>query len=465
MARLPSTLRLLLIAAVFCALFFGRGPSNVAAGGLTVNTTTDAVDANPGADGCATAAADCSLRAAIQEANATGGSVSINVPAGTYNLTVADGDGSVDLDVGGADSITTNGAGAGVTIIDAGDLGRVLDVDLDVTDFAGIANVTIRNGSATGGTGDGGGIRHADGQLQLSNVALEDNAAPNATLGGGGLYSASGSVTIANSTISGNSAGGAAAGGGGLTNAGGMVALTNVTMSGNSSAKGGAVYNSGGAVSSNNVTISANTSANGIVFSENGDVTFRNTIVGLNTGTNCVEGTDGAFFSTGHNIISDASCPTTAEGDQANTDPLLGPLANNGGGTLTHELLDLSPAIDTGDDLGCAQTDQRGIDRPQGAHCDIGAFEVEVPIAQGDVDCSQGVDAVDALKVLRFAAGLSVTQTEPCPDLPSPVAGFPLGDVDCSGLVNAVDALKILRHNAALSVTQTEPCTDIGQGL
>ena len=79
----------------------------------------------------------------------------------------------------------------------------------------------------------------------------------------------------------------------------------------------------------------------------------------------------------------------------------------------------------------------------------------------GDVDCSSGVDAVDALKVLRHVAGLPVSQNEPCPDIGSSVASV-FGDVDCSSSVDAVDALKVLRHVAGLSVSQNEPCPDIG---
>ena len=56
-------------------------------------------------------------------------------------------------------------------------------------------------------------------------------------------------------------------------------------------------------------------------------------------------------------------------------EPLLGALADNGGPTLTHALLTGSPAIDAGNDAACPATDQRGVTRPQGAHCDIGSYE------------------------------------------------------------------------------------------
>ena len=79
----------------------------------------------------------------------------------------------------------------------------------------------------------------------------------------------------------------------------------------------------------------------------------------------------------------------------------------------------------------------------------------------GDVDCNASVDAVDSLKVLRYVAGLSVSQTEPCPDIGSAVPPV-FGDADCNASVDAVDSLKLLRYVAGLSVSQTEPCPDIG---
>jgi len=82
----------------------------------------------------------------------------------------------------------------------------------------------------------------------------------------------------------------------------------------------------------------------------------------------------------------------------------------------------------------------------------------------GDVDCSNVVNSVDSLKILRQNAGLSVSQSEPCTDLLTLLAlGELQGDVDCSNAVNSVDSLKILRFGAGLSVAQTQPCPLIGQ--
>ena len=69
------------------------------------------------------------------------------------------------------------------------------------------------------------------------------------------------------------------------------------------------------------------------------------------------------------------TCGLSDTSDQPNTDPLLGPLADNGGDTLTHALLDDSPAIDQGVCVAGIDTDQRGVSRPQSTTCDIGAFE------------------------------------------------------------------------------------------
>jgi hypothetical protein len=92
-------------------------------------------------------------------------------------------------------------------------------------------------------------------------------------------------------------------------------------------------------------------------------------------------------------------------------------------------------------------------------------------LIQGDVDCSGGgtpVNSIDALKVLRYSAGLPVTQEPGCVQIGT-LIGQVFGDVDCGGVVNSIDALKVLRFSAGLPVTQVGPepdsCTDIGQQL
>ncbi len=92
----------------------------------------------------------------------------------------------------------------------------------------------------------------------------------------------------------------------------------------------------------------------------------------------------GTLTSQGFNIVSTPNCTIT--GPFSQVDPLLGPLQNNGGPTLTHALLSGSPAIDAGETPNCTDnlgapiaTDQRGLQRPANGgislRCDIGAFE------------------------------------------------------------------------------------------
>jgi hypothetical protein len=108
-------------------------------------------------------------------------------------------------------------------------------------------------------------------------------------------------------------------------------------------------------------------------------LTLTNTIITGNHWYACekfASGTTGNVVSGGHNIVQDDSCNPTAT-DVIVGDAQIGPLADNGGPTLTHALSPGSPAIDAGDDAACSATDQRGITRPQGAHCDIGSYEAQ----------------------------------------------------------------------------------------
>lgn len=113
-----------------------------------------------------------------------------------------------------------------------------------------------------------------------------------------------------------------------------------------------------------------------------------------------------------------------------------------------------SRVVGAGDPV-CGSTEPTSTPEPSGTPTDKEGV-------QGDVDCDIDVDSVDALKDLRHVAALSVSQTEPCPNIETQTGTQLWGDVDCDGDVDSVDALKILRHVAALSVSQTEPCTDIG---
>jgi hypothetical protein len=103
-----------------------------------------------------------------------------------------------------------------------------------------------------------------------------------------------------------------------------------------------------------------------------GSITLHNTIISNSpVGGNC----SGIMTSQGYNLDSGNTCGLAGSTDLSNTDPKIGPLQDNGGPTFTHALLSGSPAIDQGDNTNCPATDQRGVSRPKGSSCDIGAYE------------------------------------------------------------------------------------------
>jgi outer membrane protein assembly factor BamB len=209
---------------------------------------------------------------------------------------------------------------------------------------------------------------------------------------GGGLYNYAGMATILNSTFSGNSVNSEWYGGGGGIYNSGTMTVVNSTFSGNTASNsswgdlsgrdGGAVYNNG-TMTVVNSTFSGNSSidafGSGGAIYNNGLLNLKNSILANSTGYgDCY--TTVALASNLHNLIeSGYTCGTPF----SSSDPGLGPLTDNGGFTKTFAVPMSSPAFDAGDDATCATApvnnlDQRGVARPQGAHCDIGAFELEV---------------------------------------------------------------------------------------
>ena len=251
---------------------------------------------------------------------------------------------------------------------------------LTVTDTSLSVNTASGGSSATGG-----GIHNASGSLKIVNSTLVGNSASsNGSASGGGLFVKSGFVQALNSTFSGNLAnGGTSAVGGGLDNtADGVVQLINSTFTGNLAMGSGATQ--GGGIHSTSTTKLINT------------IVAGNSVLG---GTNPV-GPDvrGLFSSQGSNLIGiingvffpTFSNPFDLVGTSANPlDPLLGPLAYNGGLTPTHALLSGSPAINYGNNCvltnNCSgltfkellTTDQRGPGFPRQLNgtVDIGAYE------------------------------------------------------------------------------------------
>jgi hypothetical protein len=227
----------------------------------------------------------------------------------------------------------------------------------------------------------GGGIYNGDGAtLNLIDSSVTDN---HAAWSGGGVYSFFNTTTnIVRSTISGNVSNDV---GGGIRSLGNMT-ITNSTLSGNTSTgwHGGAIFHTDGAMEILNSTIANNIGpdyAPSAVFigsfnSAVPSLKLRNTIITGNHWYACEQHAAGTVTLTsgGHNLIQDGSCSPVGS-DLILPDANIGALASNGGPTATHALLAGSPAIDAADDAACPGTDQRGVTRPQGAHCDIGAYE------------------------------------------------------------------------------------------
>jgi hypothetical protein len=113
-----------------------------------------------------------------------------------------------------------------------------------------------------------------------------------------------------------------------------------------------------------------------------------------------------------------------------------------------------------GDSIPDAVDNCRSVSNPDQTDADgDGAGNACEAAGSGNVDCDLVISSIDALKILRFRAGLSVTQNEPCLDIGLVLATARLhGDVDCNFFINSIDALKILRAVAGLSVAKPPTC-------
>jgi CSLREA domain-containing protein len=349
--------RLILAVLVLLTMLL-TGTSPALAAGLTVTTLDDELNA----DG------DCSLREAITAANtdiavdastAGAGADSISVPAGTITL------GSELPAV--STTLTITGNGAANTILQA-------NANPDTATYRVLLVTPSGNLTLEGLT-----VRHGRCDFSCSLDPIR----------GGAIYNDSGTLIVANSTFSGNSA----SAGGAISNVGGTLTVSNSTFSGNSANSGGVLGNNGIATVTNSTFSGNSASSAGVIVNDTGiNNTFhlRNTIIANSlSGGDCTTPPDTNI----NNLIEDGSCSPALSGD-----PNLGPLQDNGGPTHTMALLSGSPAIDAGDDTSCPATDQRGITRPQGPHCDIGAFEVEV---QSIYDFSGFFSPVDNLPTLN----------------------------------------------------------------
>src|SRR5438874_943678 len=347
---------------------------------FVVNSTGDGDDAFPGDGQCETAVGNgvCTLRAAIEEANAHvgGDGISFSIPtsqpycdAATVACTIYPTKALPDV----SDSVNINGPGtAKLNVVNiTGVKFRVFNVtssgtvsfsNLTIgnvnpfgdrslgggiqnasTGTVNISNCTITDNTATGNTvsDNGGGIRNGAGTVNVTNSTISGNTASGAVFGGlgGGIYNDSGTVNVSNSTIAFNQAvipsgSGGITLGGGICNNKGTIVVTNSTLKRNGADHGGGIFNStnsngpsNGVVNVTGSTFVANCASydGGGISSFSGTVNVKSTIIASNLGgiSSSTESPDvsGAFTSHGFNLIGkkDGSSGFTAATDKKGT--------------------------------------------------------------------------------------------------------------------------------------------------
>lgn len=227
----------------------------------------------------------------------------------------------------------------------------------------------------------GGGLSAtASGTITVRDTTVQGNQAVNQV--GGALFGSNGpSIDVRASTFADNLVFGTAGTGGGVVFIGtAPVTVTNATVSGNwAQTTGAGLLTSGNAVVVASSTFFGNVggAAGAAIATTGGSVGVRGTVVGAGPFPSCA----GALASEGDNLDQDGSCGLAGPGDRSGLDPELGPLADNGGPTPTHEPLGTSPLVDAFGGNACPATDQRGVARPTDgngdgtASCDVGAVE------------------------------------------------------------------------------------------
>lgn len=325
-----------------------------------------------------------SLREAILLANQLGAySNNIVLGAGTYVLSLAGASEDLamtgDLDIHG--TVCIRGVDATDTIIEGSGLDRVFHISTNATAY--MQDVTVRGGASQ----QGGGLCNL-GNLILNRCSIVDNAV---TAYGGGIAQQGGVLLVRNSTIAGNTAGGP--GGGGVDIWRGVAELRNTTISQNNSQQGGGIYRLDGDLQILFCTIAGNKakSDGGGIFSKAsiGMLYMGNTLVSDNSAQKSAD-LSGPVTSQGYNFIGNTNGGSGfISTDMLGGDPMLLPLAYNGGSTRTHALRGNSPLINRGNpqsSLNDDETDQRCETylRKRGVRVDVGAFEYFNPDEDGD---------------------------------------------------------------------------------
>jgi len=376
---------------------------------------------------CTSAPNDCSLRGAINDANATSGvtitfdsSVFTSAATGTITLSADLPEITANMDISGLgrDQVIVDGANShrpftinasatvnlsGMTVTHGSSSfggGLYNEGTLKVSDSAvssntgnsggGIYNlfgtVTVNDSTLDGNTAlsSGGGIVALSGTLTVTNSTLDGGSATNF---GGGIYAFSSTLTVTDSILSANSANDGA---GGIYSGSSTVKVINSTLSGNSATNsGGGIFNGdSSALTVINSTLAENTASSnqggGIyITSASTSATLNNSIVAGNTGGDCA---NASTLNAQNTLIQDGTCITVGVNGNLSGDPLLSALADNGGATQTMALQPGSPAINAGDNSLAIDAssnplvhDQRGSGyaRIFGGTVDMGAYELQ----------------------------------------------------------------------------------------
>ena len=390
----------ILVILVFLAGMLPAVPARAAvASTFTVNTFDD-----PLSPSCPTI---CSLREAIDQANAAPGSTVV-LPPGIYNVWRRQIDISADMTINGQESI-----------LDAGNLSRLLSITSNVT----INDLTFRSGTSLAGSAIN--FSASGKTLTLNNTEFQYNTA---TGGDGGAIYSTGHLVIHQSLFDNNSV----TGSGGAIYSTGSLTMDNTTLSANrATMDGGAIVINTGTATLTNDTIAfnkADTDLNntgnggGLSITAGATVTLIDTILSNNadlSGIILYPDCAGDVTVTSHNnlLTSGDGCVgiTSSVTNQVGVDPGLKPLDYNGGPLRTHAIDGTSLAADKG--AGCAVLDQRGLVRPP-TICDIGAYEFKLPFQvnspadSADADLND-TDCLDLTGHCTLRAALQQADAEP----------------------------------------------------
>ncbi|MEM1081812.1 MAG: choice-of-anchor D domain-containing protein, partial [Pseudomonadota bacterium] len=354
----------------------------VAAADFIVNSSpADTVNANPGNGLCADSAGNCSLRAALEEAAALGGSRSIALSSSLYRLDL----GALQIQ----SPVEIIGLGIGQTEI-------ISDTNQPIFQVAAGGALTLQRLSLTGTQSSGldGGLITNRGTVLIEDALLQNGR----SVIGGAIWNDGGVLTVRRSALIDNRAVDGGGTGGAIFN-GGSTVLENVLMHGNQALSGGAISSDAGTGATLFLRDSTiiNNRANAIgaalfgEFSSLPMATLERTIVSGNTAVN--PGGGGCLnqlISAGNNIVNDdlEGCSFAVQsGDMVGVDPALKPLIVGFDGRPVVEPTVDSPAVDAVAGPCAADTDLRRLPRPQdgdsngSAACDIGAFELGLAAA------------------------------------------------------------------------------------